>query len=822
MKTKTKIVVSLFIIFSIFSVSNAWWNYTTEIVRDTNYTKKEWIYTLKLKQKKYVNDFAWKKIERLYSRTTGKFLWYYVDNVRYGNTAPNQRRLTWINKTKTYKYDSIKPTCQWVSLFEDWNTNKPVTLWSWTNKNIKARITCYDRVSWCVNKYSSMLPVWYKIKPKTTFRDNAQNFNTCQWNLGWKLILIDKILPKIRNIKIWGENFSLLKNDPLKNVLANPKYKDISFSMEDIWNSTNWISWIKSYDFSITYKKDHKWNWVGQKICSKSWTYNAFNPIINWKVKEIKDSKNISFSCDWKYSNWNYKITKSWQYELTLEIKDFAWNSKKLTRVINVYPNSLSQTSSDFSLITTWDKYGNNNDYYEYKLSLRDKYDNAIYGKSVQELEILNNPSKRLELNWWWKSNQDWEINFQLRSLSPYSSFKQDFKITLKSWTNSYQDTSIVQKIEKKVLNNNSFKKPVKWEISLKWWWIPELWKDQEYEIKLSNIWNISNYKDWNLKINKTSIVNTVTGHVWNWNFSKLDNNFWVNLWDNISFVWKIDATSNVLQSPSISSKDLEISYVIWWKKISYKLDNFWFWEETICSYETLWLKVIWELQWAWKIELTWQEKNYSDLSKWEIREDIRKKAYSYIRNMSWDKNKKLNWVIYVDWDINYKELKNKLETNDTLIVRNWNLIIDEDIKTKIWIIVLSDNYNVKTDYNKKWNVYVLNTVSKIRAIIYADGTFRSWDANWESYADKDLWDRLDLKWSLFTRNTIWWAVLWSSSYVLPWWESTNNYALWEIYDLNYVRKVSKSCDGDSSNDYSFVIEYDPEVKLNPPRLFWE
>jgi hypothetical protein len=75
----------------------------------------------------------------------------------------------------------------------------------------------------------------------------------------------------------------------------------------------------------------------------------------------------------------------------------------------------------------------------------------------------------------------------------------------------------------------------------------------------------------------------------------------------------------------------------------------------------------------------------------------------------------------------------------------------------------------------------------------------------------------LDIRWSLFTRNTIWWAVkLDDDYYLLPWWVKTDDYELAKEYDLNYVRRVSLCAE----DDYAVKITYDSRIQTNPPKGF--
>jgi hypothetical protein len=104
-----------------------------------------------------------------------------------------------------------------------------------------------------------------------------------------------------------------------------------------------------------------------------------------------------------------------------------------------------------------------------------------------------------------------------------------------------------------------------------------------------------------------------------------------------------------------------------------------------------------------------------------------------------------------------------------------------------------------------------------MNAHFFADGALRSANLNGVEYKDSLLWAKLRMKWTLFTRNTIWGWILAGSDYLLPWGTSTLNRVLASTYDLNYIRRAQVCWEVD---DYSFLIEYDPTIQTNPPKGF--
>jgi hypothetical protein len=671
---------------------------------------------------------------------------------------------TWTNKCV---YDKAwNADCKSFYVDESKDKYKTDENLDWTNKSRYIWIECSDETwwSWCKSPL-----VWVTLTENTTYK-RLVIFDRANHATGkvFQISKIDKVLPEIK-IE-WESNF-----------------KAWSIGKIEI-SSNDTLSWVK----------ETKYKW-GQSC--KSWDNLLWNSVEN----------NISIS-----------YTASWNHTLYVCSKDNAWNIKEVRKEFTIYPWDLDESQIHISVDSKWDKYANNSDFYTYTFFLKDKYWNLIYDKDIKSLKQItdSNYFSLGSLN-----NTNWKITFHLKSLYPFKSFKQLFKISIEKWNDNYINNWEIQNITKAILENNSFKKPLIWEFEvIEWWTISEIWKEQKYKIQINNPWNLTSYSLWEINISQSTIKNNIAWHIWNWNFSEIEKKFWSDLTNYLWFIWKIDANDNILKSPVIKSNNLKISYRLEWKDIEYSLDNFTsVWS---CDLETLWLKIIWTLQWDWKLETiaNWNLNNFSDLSKWKIRSIIRKNAYTSIRNRESSKTKNINNVIYFKGDnITYWEVKNYLKENDTIIVKDWNLIIDEDINKNIWIIIIKDNYNVEDDYKISWNIYVKNNVSNINAIIYADWVFRSAKLNWkvlESYSDSELNKQLNLYWSLFTRNTIGWAVKASLSYTLPGWKTTNSFDLAQIYDLNYTRKVPKTCDWNDKNDYSFIIKYNPSIQSNPPKLF--
>lgn len=656
----------------------------------------------------------------------------------------------------------------------------PVSCWQVVTINFKCTS---DNFSWCkisgnTNKtYSSQLDNWTKWS--LSIIDRAYNKRIYEYTMNH----VDTTAPTIKLSKWLNQlnwsNYTYIANSDSLNI--------------------NFYEWTtSSCQAEVNYIV--KLNWV----LIKNW-------LLNW------ESTNFFI---------NNIFEKSWTKNLYIKATDKYWNFSEKNIVFIINPDKVDESKSTI-VLKNWlrnTKYANNYDKYEYELKLTDKYSNAIYNKEILSLNTdcsvyswCNNLKTLLETsgndalmeNYDNITDINWLINLTLKSLAPWN-FKEIFKIKMHEWDINYNNISNTRFYNIwNFSSNNSFLKPVIWNLSItEWWKFPEMWKSQKYKVWLEEKSGNLTFNNWLLDVSKDTIINKTTWHFWN-TFSLINKDFSNKINTFIWFSWSIDANNNILSWVNLSSKDLIISYILWWVPVKYILDDFWL---NWCNVNTLWLKIIWNIQWNWKSGITWQKANFSDISKLDLRTKIRNNWFKLIKSMkNWQI---LNRVKYVKWDVN---ISWNVSWYETLIVYNWNVIIDGDLNinwNKLWIIVLKDNYLVSSDYHKSWNIYVNKAVEKINAIIYADWWFFSSRSDWTRYQDIELNKLLTLNWTLFTRNTVGWAVKANSKYLLPWWEETSNFNLAHIYDLNYIRKVDNQCLWDN---YSFLIKYDSKVQLNPP-----
>lgn len=759
----------------------------------------------------------------------------------------------WSYPSKRRLFDSsinLLPVCSWTIDFFTFLEN--------TFKNITYSRLDYINLIWLNPSWdvvSSPKKLYNNVIPKARFTNNVNLTSLCEWRWG-VVSLLDENFPSIDfalwihsdddsietswlyyfdsnnssnrtyiNTWIWINHYSL--NNDLE-VLALED--TITFSIKDIYYplGTSWVSWIENYKIEV-------FDTTNSSKCLKTETfppYNSTGSIL------MSDEKKINLSC--------LDIQVAWDYKIIVEATDFANNKTKIEANFTVYPNLIDQTNTWVSLNWgEWTKYADNIDKYSYILHLRDKFDNPIYDKNALSLIQNRRPSGKTikldirdlssdyaisEIDYSESSTDLWLITFDLISSAPWE-FSQTFNLKIENWDNEYVNNSSFSElyIWNRTGVENIFLKPFSWSGYIDWLKTPIIRKEQKYIINLvKDTTNSFNFSNWNLDLSTSSIPVISPWYFWI-GFSVINNDFGDYLSINdTSFSWSIEVGTNdfsfswiskvgtatgITSFIDVASNDLLISYKLWGKDIKYYLDDFpvssW------CSTGSLWVNILWNVSWNINSDTIWNTNPFSTAFNSELRWEVKKNIYKLISSLNaWDL---VWWVKYVEWDYTMSWSNLWFET---LIIKNWNLIVDWNINTmndKLWIIIISDNYSVENDYDNIWNIYINKDVTSITATIYSDWTLRSADSSWNSYLDSELGTKISFHWSLFSRNTIWWSTGIWWSYMLPWGKRTYDYDLSKIYDLDLLRQVDWTC---SLPSYSFELKYNPNIQLDPPKWF--
>lgn len=579
----------------------------------------------------------------------------------------------------------------------------------------------------------------------------------------------------------------------------------------------------------------HHWNPIWS-VCTinSNWT-------TVWKITciQTKDWVPVSASC-WtivtettETCNWEDCSTSSYSYCDTSSCSPDTPKPAILSQNIDVTMTLSSPTPNP----TNSNAYANNSDANSFRVNIswttnqnRDivwwwtnwsfsdfqdnssQYADRIGSSGNKALNFSDVPTSNI--SWAWTN-----FTFQVNNIKSVSPFVWNWNINFKAWWTSLTLSNV----------HYTYKKPFVWYIetwdyaNVNWNWKPRIWTVDKYRIWLTSKSNLtwawlSAYKldDFSSKIEPINSNLDIQSK--NIDTSTLNKTTWTIFYSRIN-----TSTSNLssLPTPWLKIELPIVSYSLWWKTVKYKLSKNDAWDDltpidkTWTSFD--WVKIVGNLQWKWKQSITWQKSNFTDLSASEQRANIKKNVYNLIK---WMKNGQvLNWLKLHEWDISLSWVL----SYETIVVKNWNVKIDWDLNAtwkKLWIIVIRDNQTIEDI----WNIYVIPNVTSINAIIYADwGFISTWFKSWEdivsNYRDSEtrtskLINQLIFKWSLFTRNTIWWAILAWWKYILPWWSKTDNFDKAMMYDLNYIRRNNI---WNSTYNEPFVILYNASLINDPP-----
>ncbi len=665
---------------------------------------------------------------------------------------------------------------------------------------------------------------WWEKRSNIIISWNNVTVTCDNWRNAWTVSLTPADIKTVVD-NIWRRADIILYAPPPPEPVITTTYSDSTTS----WCSS-YISWWNP-------------NWSN---CDADW--NKWNNSWDINCKQVNTWSSVSNSC-WSQTCSTTTTCVDWSCSSSTSCWPCSWcpsDTPKPSDVTETKTVSINLSDTDTD---TYNAYANNSD--------TNKINITISAVTNDNKLVVNLPNQITDIKdasslWVNRINNSWDspIYISNTTSSIPSSFSRsavfniswvksiaplktnNWKISFKLWWTSMEITNIYY----------NFKKPFIWRIDIiDSDWKIDLWTSNKFEINYTE--NKSIDESW---LDIKNDINNIRAHdesnhkVVSKSVNNTDNTFEATI--------NTSSTATSLSSPWIKlDKPPIISYNFWWKRITYYLNSHdedeWNNSSALTNNnwkEFIWAKIVWNLQWAWKQIITWQNENFSDISKTDLRTQIRKNAYNYISSMSsWQI---VNWVKYIVWDT---ELSWDISWYETLVVKDWNVTITWDLNTawkKLWIIVLKDWYNVDNWYNawKTWNIYITPNVTKINWVLYADWWLMSVDSNWSVYIKdnfsrtKDLKKQLILNWSLFTRNTIWWAILAWDNYIIPWgkkisWDDVNFFKAMS-YDLNYVRRWNVWCDKSipannnctDSWEYTdaFIIKYNPNLQANPPKLF--
>ncbi|PZM82185.1 hypothetical protein DLH72_04405 [Candidatus Gracilibacteria bacterium] len=496
------------------------------------------------------------------------------------------------------------------------------------------------------------------------------------------------------------------------------------------------------------------------------------------------------------------------------------------------------------------DAFANFEDFYKYDITIKDKYGNPIKSKKIVDLACTSDcipdlsGNKGIHISDFDKNpnGEGGENIFRIVSAVPSTKgAKPIFDGKLKKWDQKYNDIEDEEtgfKIETK--STKTFKEPISYVgIEVEGGNL-DVSKSQKYRIGLKNEGGLKDYRNGRVfNFNPGNIVLTdSSSYEFEGNsFKEVNENFGSDINNGfgdvntilsgtkLTFKAVIKALKDVaiLEKARIEVRDLSISYNLLKNgksySIGYKLSTSGVLEG--CKRVTTGLMVNGISQGSGKLNYTSEVNTFANSSKLDFKQAVRKNVANLTRNLT--SGTKINSIYFVDLsksankDLKFSTIKSKLAKNDNLILKGGNLVIDTDVNDSIGIVVSADNFDVESN-REIGNIYVTKNIKKINAFIYADGGFISGQGTGKArYTDEELREnKLDLQGSLFTSNTIGGSEKGENYCRLPGDRKTTDCELAKLYDLNYIR-MHILCE---KEDYSFKIEYNPSIQLNPPKVF--
>lgn len=789
------------------------------------------------KEKNYVSNVF--PVLNFWSNTWLNCVKTWFDNVTCNKAVPNNWPESSFNDS-FYVYSTYKALATKLGVPEKIINN---ISWNYSQNFTLKMLLSTDGNWWDMNQmtYFDFSRIANPFAVTVKYSDQKECSSKCIKNdiLDWSWIIIGQE-EKCENFKITD----IISNTSTLNITDNKK-------PSKFWNvKIDWCNEISGEYYclaktSINFRVSllelwFDWTnsqWINSlKVGVNNWANTAQLSTNSWKnfadfIQTANYTSNISISDNYFQQKWNY----------TLEISGKWWNGSYIYQITPIYKKLHILPNNDFKVVSTsvssTSLYWNNSDNYIVTANITDSFGNKLdTNYAVNEASIIwewfdiNKIDSWFQWEWLKISWSDFSSNkftFDLKSVIPWSK-SVNFKIAIPEHE---MIPSLSAKTTKKELNfseNIIFNKPF---ITSDFFITNsskrlEIWPSLNMELSINKKSSLSTYtiNDFANNIKLTDNTN----HRFEKNPSSIQTN-------NLKYSFTIDASTNAWLNiaPSINlDKNPIISYTLDWKNIKYYVNKttnpaddtklFLSWTKWIS-----WIKVVWTAQTTWKAATTNNIVNFSDLSKSTLRSSIKKNVSLLTKWLSAEKL--VNGVIYYNWDKKISAIN--LTWVETLIIKNWNLIIDSNNlwlnKEKFGIIVTRDD-NSKTNL---WNIYVVPEITYIKASIYADGWLISSNSSGIPYtSDTDertnvLENQLVIKWSTLTRNTIGWAMKWDSwKYILPGWEQTTDFNKAMMYDLNYLRRSNiwwnLNKDKNNNNSNNVVIIYNSSIQTNPPKWF--
>lgn len=594
----------------------------------------------------------------------------------------------------------------------------------------------------------------------------------------------------------------------IKAVIVD-NYNNLNTKIYDSNTITHNFQTAKFYNFEIV---DTYWNKAKFKIQVVAWLPDISN-------SNLTNTFNIEKTANWiDKHNINFKLldafwnivknesiyvdnTKIWEKNVSVET--IIDNSTKVNQINETDTNNLIKNPIRINDIRTL-PVNIYNPTWNYNIDITSTAPtNAWYTNSKWDI-LLKEISYNITTNWvtWvWESNKTNIIvnNNKLKFLPTYTNnitndntfrFRRDlettFNIITHEKTNNFADLKLEHRFNTVIWSNQEANNLMSFQ-DITWWEC--YWYQKQIWLYSSTSWcNVETTKNYSM---------TITS----WTSQK-----------------------NIKATPKIVARSSDKFHMKYESIISYTDNNSndikYKWIELITD-ENTWLnqevKIIGIANWNNIFSVNEDSSNNFiwKINKSDILTNIRKNAQWYINTWS-------VWDVLVKKDNDY--ILNSWPNDKNIIIVYWkDLIIGGNIEKESWklkvIIALKDKDN------NWWNIYIKDNVTNINSIIVTDRSIISWDKN-IFYTDNSSLNKnqLYIKWSVISHNTIWWAsdIEW---FKCPFYITNScDYTKSKRYDLNlfrnYINEGVRWIKSDwIDSQYPFIIEYDPEIVNNPPKI---
>lgn len=650
-------------------------------------------------------DSNWTKIEDLVTKYDFSDAWifdlgtfYYHDSslCDWENLPIVNNECEWYISTSKYSYDLDQYSENWenkpikiTQISYNWETyNLNVNSWiqdierfvDWDNfwikinndKKINLVISDYDNI---IDIFKSDISVdfnisdnfvsvdscsiWYELNDEWICQ-KIQDFNyfiswlECPviWPLFWSDLLIpdwwiednpvfptllltdDIIAPKISSLEITWCNYNYTQN---AYICYADEQIDFSIKLQTIWS---WYSplWITEYELSIN---DFNWNLI-QDASKTNWELL----VDNW-IKSFS-SQNSKFSLSWQYNleftfKWDSLNPSTWLIDNSLRLIIIPNNEIKKDWEIELDNYKILSNGSDKISICQdiVDSFWNNildKDEYIYNISITDW---IFRDQKENRYEAVKINNERVENS---------SICFDIKSIAPEKK-ELEFEVEFYKHAQNIAQNRIYEKInfiiKTPVLE---FEKLYTWRLTIN----PDYWNVLVWS--WYTLWLEILDTDLNIDPN-INLDNNLISYILPW-WDYIPTNITNDINKSFSFIlnynWD-DLTQNSKVNLSVSPYIIDFVGPIWLEqRVVYKLSNTREWNSNWPiekDFDTwfLWVKIIWDLQWDWNQEVIWEDSNYTDLSKLDLKSDLRKNAYLLTKWLiSWQV---VNWIKYVEWD---------------------------------------------------------------------------------------------------------------------------------------------------------------------------